>query len=89
LARVWQLDLHDNVIGDEGMIALAKSPNLGRLLELDLEQDCWNSRTFTFSDKAAMALGKSKSLTRLAHRKSCIMTELWRFVEIPRTSIFR
>lgn len=65
LCHAWKLDLHDNIIGDEGLIALAKSPNLGRLIELDLEQDCWNSRTFTFSDKAARALAKSQSLIRL------------------------
>jgi hypothetical protein len=65
LARVWQLELHDNVIGDEGLIALAQSPNLGRLVELDFEQDCWNSRTFTFSDHAARALANSRSLPRL------------------------
>lgn len=65
LADVWQLDLHDNVIGNEGLIALAKSPNLSRLLELDFEQDCWNSRAFTFSDQAGEALAESTSLTRL------------------------
>ena len=37
LAHIWHLDLHDNVIGNEGLIALAKSTNLGRLLELDLK----------------------------------------------------
>jgi Ran GTPase-activating protein (RanGAP) involved in mRNA processing and transport len=42
LARVWHLDLHDNFIGDEGLISFARSSNLGRLVELDLEQDCWN-----------------------------------------------
>jgi Leucine Rich repeat len=65
LARVWHLGLHDNAIGDDGLIALAKSPHLTRLVELDLEQDCWNSRTFTFDDAAAKALAKSKSLGRL------------------------
>jgi Ran GTPase-activating protein (RanGAP) involved in mRNA processing and transport len=65
LERVWRLELHDNVIGDEGLIALAASPHLGRLVELDLEQDCWNSRKFTFNDDAAAALAKSQSLRRL------------------------
>jgi Ran GTPase-activating protein (RanGAP) involved in mRNA processing and transport len=65
LANVWHLELHDNVIGDEGLIALAKSPNLSRLLELDLEQDCWNSRTFTFNNDAVRALAASRSLLRL------------------------
>src|SRR5262249_58550171 len=65
LARVWHLGLHDNVLGDDGLIALAASPHLGRLLELDLEQDCWNSRAFTFNDRAARALAASKSLPRL------------------------
>lgn len=65
LGKVWELNLHDNVIGDDGLIALAQSTNLGRLLELDFEQDCWNSRTFTFSDRAAEALAHSIALPRL------------------------
>ena len=65
LARVWQLDLHDNFIGDDGLIALAGSPYLGRLLELDLEQDTWNSRKFTFGDRAARALAAAPALARL------------------------
>jgi hypothetical protein len=65
LEHVWRLGLHDNVIGDDGLTALAHSPHLGRLVELDLEQDCWNSRTFTFSDQAARALADSRSLSRL------------------------
>jgi Ran GTPase-activating protein (RanGAP) involved in mRNA processing and transport len=65
LANVWQLDLHDNVLGDGGLVALAQSPNLSRLLELDFEQDCWNSRVFTFDDRAAVALADSTSLPRL------------------------
>jgi Ran GTPase-activating protein (RanGAP) involved in mRNA processing and transport len=65
LARVWHLELHDNVIGDDGLMALARSPYLGRLLELDFEQDCWNSRAFTFNDKAAKTLAASRALPRL------------------------
>ncbi len=65
LARVWRLDLHDNVIGDDGLIALCQSPYLGQLLELDFEQDCWNSRAFTFNDRAAKALANSRSFPRL------------------------
>lgn len=65
LSRVWRLELHDNYIGDDGLIALAKSPYFGRLVELDLEQDCWNSRAFTFGDRAASALARSKALPRL------------------------
>jgi hypothetical protein len=65
LARVWHLELHDNVIGDDGLIALAQSSYAGRLLELDLEQDCWNSRTFKFQDRVAQALAESRSLPRL------------------------
>jgi hypothetical protein len=64
-AGVWYLDLHDNLIGDDGLIAIAESPNLGRLLELDLEQDTWNSRAFTFSDRAARALAAAPALARL------------------------
>ncbi|GAA4528168.1 hypothetical protein [Amycolatopsis samaneae] len=44
LPWLWELNLHDNVIGDEGLTALATSRAAGRLLELDLEQDCWNAR---------------------------------------------
>lgn len=65
LTRVWHLGLHDNVIGDEGLIALAKSSHLGRLLELDLEQDCWNSRAFTFNEDAAKAMAASSGFPRL------------------------
>lgn len=65
LANVWHLQLHDNLIGDEGLIALARSPYVGRLLELDLEQDCWNSRAFNFHDEAARAFASSGRLTRL------------------------
>jgi len=65
LMHVWHLDLHDNAIGDEGLIALARSPNLGRLTELDLEQDCWNGRLFTFGDDAAKAFAASKRLSSL------------------------
>lgn len=65
LGRVWRLVLHDNYIGDEGLLSFARSPHLGRLLELDLEQDCWNTRTFTFRDEAARALAASPSLARL------------------------
>ena len=72
LAHVWHLGLHDNFIGDEGLIALAKSPNLARLLELDLEQDCWNSRAFTFNDEAASALAASGALPCL----DCLLSGL-------------
>ena len=41
--------LHDNVIGDEGLIALASRPPRP-IGGARLEPDCWNSRTFTFSD---------------------------------------
>ncbi|WP_432197325.1 hypothetical protein [Streptomyces sp. bgisy027] len=44
LPQLWALDLHDNVIADDGLTDLAKSGAARRLLELDLEQDCWNPR---------------------------------------------
>lgn len=65
LENVWWLNLHDNVLGDNGLIALASSPYLGRLVELDLEQDCWNSRATTFGDAAAEALAGARTLSRL------------------------
>jgi hypothetical protein len=65
LSSVWQLNLHDNLIGDEGLVALSQSSNLCRLLDLDLEQDCWNSRKFTFNDVAANAFANSTSFPRL------------------------
>ena len=48
LALLAEADLR-YASGDQGLIALSKSPYLGRLVELDLEQDCWNSRDFTFN----------------------------------------
>lgn len=42
LPQLWELDLHDNIVGDDGLIDLATSRAAERLLELDLEQDCWN-----------------------------------------------
>lgn len=65
LGRVWRLALHDNYIGDEGLLSFTRSPHLDRLLELDLEQDCWNTRTFTFHNETARALARSQSLSRL------------------------
>ncbi|WP_346048967.1 hypothetical protein [Actinomadura chokoriensis] len=44
LPQLWRLNLHDHVIGDDGLIDLAASGTARRLLELDLEQDCWNPR---------------------------------------------
>ncbi|MEU0409427.1 hypothetical protein ABZ307_16650 [Streptomyces griseorubiginosus] len=43
LPRLWQLNLHDNVLTEEGLTALASSRAALRVLELDLEQDCWNA----------------------------------------------
>lgn len=44
LPQLWELNLHDNIIDDGGLIALATSRGAQRLLELDLDQDCWNAR---------------------------------------------
>ncbi|GHH30047.1 hypothetical protein [Lentzea cavernae] len=43
LSQLWELTLHDNVIGDDGLIDLARSRAAQRLLELDLEQDVWTA----------------------------------------------
>lgn len=43
LPGLWQLNLYDNVIGDDGLTALATSRAAQLLVELDLQQDCWNS----------------------------------------------
>jgi hypothetical protein len=43
LPQLWILDLHDHVIDDDGLAALAASRKAQRLVELDLEQDCWNA----------------------------------------------
>ena len=59
------MNLHDNFIGDAGLIALARSSALTRLVELDLEQDCWNARQARFSDQAARAVANSSALRRL------------------------
>ncbi len=42
LPQLWELNLHDHIIGDDGLIDLAVSQAAQQLLELDLEQDCWN-----------------------------------------------
>ena len=65
LRGVWKIDLHDNLIGDDGLVAILESKNLSRLLELDLEQDCWNSRTFSFRDEASSKFANSPVLRRL------------------------
>lgn len=43
LPQLWELNLHDNVIGDDGLVDLARSRAAQRLLELDLEQDVWTA----------------------------------------------
>ncbi|SFR06802.1 Leucine Rich Repeat [Lentzea waywayandensis] len=43
LPQLWELRLHDNVIGDDGLTDLARSRAAQRLLELDLEQDVWTA----------------------------------------------
>jgi hypothetical protein len=48
LPQLWELNLHDNLIGDDGLIELATSQAARLLLELDLEQDCWNAGTRKF-----------------------------------------
>jgi hypothetical protein len=65
LASLWRLQLHDNFIGDAGLKALAESRHAYRLLELDVEQDCWNARATTFGDEAAKAMARSNSLPNL------------------------
>lgn len=65
LANLWRLSLHDNFIGDVGLISLASSKHLTRLVELDLEQDCWNDRHAAFSDQAARAVARSSTFRRL------------------------
>jgi hypothetical protein len=43
LPQLWKLDLHDHTIGDDGLAAFAASRAAQRIVELDLEQDCWNA----------------------------------------------
>lgn len=43
LPQLWELNLHENVIGDDGLVDLATSRAAQRLLELDLEQDVWTA----------------------------------------------
>ncbi|HEX7308436.1 MAG TPA: hypothetical protein VF330_36400, partial [Lentzea sp.] len=43
LPQLWELCLHDNMIGDDGLVDLARSRAAQRLLELDLEQDVWTA----------------------------------------------
>lgn len=49
LPQLWELNLHDNVIGDDGLAELATSRAAQLLLELDLEQDCWNASRRKYS----------------------------------------
>lgn len=44
LPQLWALNLHENITGDDGLAVLAASRAAQMLLELDLEQDCWNAR---------------------------------------------
>jgi hypothetical protein len=65
LATLYRLSLHDNVVGNRGFQALARSPHLKRLVELDIEQDCWNARCQTFGVEAARALVESETFANL------------------------
>jgi Ran GTPase-activating protein (RanGAP) involved in mRNA processing and transport len=65
MGQLWKVDLHDNFIGDAGLEAIANSPYTVRLLELDLEQDCWNSRSSEFGTSAGMALANARAMHRL------------------------
>ena len=56
LGNLWRLNLHDNFPGDDGLVALAESPYTTRLLELDFEQDVWNSRRADFGPAAIDAV---------------------------------
>jgi hypothetical protein len=51
LPQLWELGLHDNVIGDDGLVDLARSRAAQRLLELDLEQDVWTGRAVPRCDR--------------------------------------
>lgn len=65
LDRIWQLGLHDNALGDRGLVALAQSEYTRRLVELDLEQDCWNGRACSYRDQTASQIADSRSLQRM------------------------
>ena len=65
LGGLWRLNLHDNFVGDDGLTALAGSPHLGALVELDLEQDVWNYRRVQFGPDAAAAVARSTTFARL------------------------
>ncbi|MBP2473333.1 hypothetical protein JOF53_002205 [Crossiella equi] len=43
LPQLHALDLHDHLMSDVDLLALATSGAARRLVEVDLEQDCWNS----------------------------------------------
>lgn len=65
LASLWHLNLHDNFIGDAGLMSLTKSLWLDRLVELDVEQDVWNYRRQQYSHESAISLAQSTTLARL------------------------
>lgn len=49
LPQLWELDLHDHIMGDDGLVALATSRKARLLLELSLEQDIWTARRRRYS----------------------------------------
>ncbi|HET6711028.1 hypothetical protein [Amycolatopsis sp.] len=65
LPGLWQLNLYDNVIGDDGLIALATSQAAQLLVELDLQQDCWNSARRPLADPLPAEVADAASFPNL------------------------
>lgn len=65
LPGLWQLNLYDNAIGDDGLIALATSQAAQLLVELDLQQDCWNSARRPLADPLPAAVADAASFPNL------------------------
>lgn len=66
LAGLWQLDLTDNVFGEDGLMALAGSTHFTQLVELATEQDVWNyHHVRSFGGSTAVAFTQSQSFPRL------------------------
>lgn len=65
LPQLWEVNLHDNIIDDDGLNQLATSQAGQRLLELDLEQDCWNTNARQYGTRLPAELADHASFPSL------------------------
>ena len=62
--HIMRLNLHDNMIGDAGIIALAQSA-FENLVEIDVEQDVWNYHAVRFGDEVGKIVANSAAFAKL------------------------